>query len=264
MKQLGIAALLLTMIALSATASTCEVEVLFVSPVVDQTIEPRIIEAVDLAEDQVLIALYSFTDDELGAAVVRAHLRGVAVYILMDDGQDSDSQGREWPNLVAAGVPVAIEHETGLLHHKFVVIDGETVITGSYNWSDSADDNNFENSVFIQCEEIATQFVNQFCYIARYVIGLDWPICPDNGNGGLPPSDCLECLALLNSATESQFNACPGIGDTLAPRLVQYQPYSISGECTRAKLEGALQEVPYIGPARSQDVIDCICGDLFD
>jgi len=262
MRRLGLAFLVVIVAALSVAASTCEVEVLFVSPAIDQTIEPRIIEAIDNATEQVLIAMYSFTDDELGAAVIRAYERGVAVYVLMDDGQDSDSQGREWPNLVGAGVPVAVEHATGLLHHKFVVIDEATVITGSYNWSDSADNNNFENVVFIECAEIATQFINQFCYIAQDLIGLDWSICSTNGNGGLDA--CLECLARLNSATESQFDACPGIGDALAPRLVAYQPYRISGNCTRAQLEVALQGVPYIGPVKSQDVIDCICGDLFD
>jgi len=86
MRRLGLAFLVVIVAALSVAASTCEVEVLLVSPAVDQIIELRIIEAIDNATEQVLIALYSFADDELGAAVIRAYERGVAVYVLMDDG----------------------------------------------------------------------------------------------------------------------------------------------------------------------------------
>ena len=262
------AAIALTVLSVTLMGAECYVEALFVSPAVDGVIEARIIEEISGAQQQLLIALYSFTDDELGAAVISAHRRGVDVYVLMDDGQDSDSQGREWGKLVAAGIPVAVEHATGLLHHKFAVIDRQVVVTGSYNWSDSADDRNFENIVVIDCPEIAQQFADEFSYIANSVLHLGWIIgCSESQPPPPPPPEatvCLECLERLNRATEGQFDACNGIGDALAPRLVQYQPYTVAGACTRAAIEEALQAVPYIGPSRARDVVDCICGDLLE
>ena len=155
---------LLTLFALTVLGNyaSCSVEVLFVSPSVDGVIESRIIELLDKAEDSIYIAMYSFTDDQLGQAVVDAYGRGVDVKVLLDDGQDSEAGSREWPKLKEAGVPVKVEHETGLLHHKFAVIDERLVITGSYNWSNNADDDNFENVVVISCEQIAEVYVKEF------------------------------------------------------------------------------------------------------
>ena len=62
-----------------AQATQCEVEALFVSPAVDQTIETRLIAEIDAAEEQILVALVGFTDEELKDAAVRAFQRGVAI-----------------------------------------------------------------------------------------------------------------------------------------------------------------------------------------
>jgi len=143
-------------------SACCCVEAFFVSPSVDGVIESEIIKALDEAEKSIYIAMYSFTDDQLADAVIRAHDREVKVRLLLDDGQDSDKGNRQFPKLIDAGIAVRVEHVTGLLHHKFAVIDEKLVITGSYNWSDSADDDNFENVVFISCKEIADVYVNEF------------------------------------------------------------------------------------------------------
>jgi len=161
------AAILVTLVVVAGLAglanrSRCTVEAFFVSPEVDYVIERRLIEEIDQAEESILIAVYSFTDDDLGAAVVRAYDRGVDVRILLDEAQESGTQGREWPKLVAAGIPVTVEHVVGLMHHAFVVIDTKLTVTGSYNWTASADQNNFENVVFIECPEIAWEYTDKF------------------------------------------------------------------------------------------------------
>jgi len=140
----------------SAEQARCLVEAFFVSPAVDQVIERQILAAIDEAQESLFIAMYSFTDDELGQAVIEAYTkRGLDVRILLDESQADGTGGKEWPKLRAAGIPIMVEDVTGLFHHKFAVIDGRLVITGSYNWSASADEQNFENVVFIECEEIA-------------------------------------------------------------------------------------------------------------
>jgi hypothetical protein len=151
-------------------AASCDVEAYFVSPSIDSVIESVIIQALDEAQSEVLIAMYSFTDNEIGAAVIRAYQRGLDVRIILDDEQDSASQGREWPKLIDAGIPVCVEDVYGPeLHHKFVVVDSALVITGSYNWSDRADTKNFENVVVIRCPQIAKRYRVEFHAMELYL-----------------------------------------------------------------------------------------------
>ena len=146
-----------------AEETECLVEAFFVSPTIDHVIQRKIIDTINNAESSILIAMYSFTDDELGDAVIAAYQqRELDVRILLDGSQKGGTQGKEWPKLEAAGIPILVEDLTGSLHHKFAVIDGTTVITGSYNWSDKADKNNFENVVFINCEKIAQAYTDEF------------------------------------------------------------------------------------------------------
>ena len=153
-------------------AASCSVEAFFVSPDVDKVIERKVIEAIDSAKDRILIAMHLFTDDDLGEAVVSAYKRGVDVHILLDEGQESGTQGKEWPKLVAAGIPVMVEHVIGLMHHQFAVIDDLLTVTGSYNWTKNADETNFENVVFISCEEIALAYRTEFFRIWEELSGV--------------------------------------------------------------------------------------------
>jgi len=232
------------------SSACCSVEAFFVSPSVDGVIESRIIELLDNAEDSIYIAMYSFTDDELGAAVIEAHKRGVEVQILLDDGQNSDKGGREYPKLIDAGITVSVKHVTGSLHHKFVVIDGRLVITGSYNWSDNADDDNFENVLIVRCTEIADAYVAEFEGISK---NSSKPNGRSNG--------CEECLRRINEATFTKLEKCSKIGDASAQRIVEHQPFTVH-TCTRTTIRTALEELWYIESVRSEAVLKCLCGDL--
>ena len=145
-----------------ASGTECSVEVYFVSPSTDGVIEEQLINAINQAQDSLYIALYAFTDDELGQAVQSAFERGVQVRVLLHSNQEN-AVGGECERLVEkAGVPVYIKRGGGLFHHKFAIIDLQMVVTGSYNWSDSADDNNYENVVFIYSSEIACEYYQEF------------------------------------------------------------------------------------------------------
>ena len=142
-------------------STCCCVEAFFVSPSVDGVIESEIIKALDEAEKSLDIAMYSFTDDELAAAVIRAYDRGVKVRVILEDGKRNE-RGGEYDRLHDSGIAIKLATKGSLFHHKFVVIDDSLTITGSYNWSNNADKNNFENAVFISCEEIAEVYVKEF------------------------------------------------------------------------------------------------------
>ncbi len=140
---------------------SCTVESLFVSPSVDGVIEARLISILNAATRTVDLALYSFTDEQLGEAVIRAHQRGVAVRVIRDGSQSAVS-GDENDRLRGAGIEVLVENISVSMHHKFLVVDGTITVTGSYNWSDAADQSNFENVVVIVCPEVAASFTGEF------------------------------------------------------------------------------------------------------
>ncbi len=230
----------------SAKQEHCLVEPFFVTPTVDQVIERRLIEAIDQAEGSIIIAMYSFTDDELGAAVVRAYKRGVDVRILLDEAQESGTQGREWPKLVAAGIPVSIEHVVGLMHHAFVVIDTKLTVTGSYNWTASADEDNFENVIFIECPEIAWEYTNEF-FSALVALGSQTASHPLGQELFLDLVSVTSPVEIGEEATVA-VKTLPGAECTIR---VRYQ----SGWCTAAGLyskqadgHGGVSWTWYVGP----------------
>ena len=69
--------------------------------------------------------------------------------------------------LQAAGVPVEVSTQSRHLHHKFAVIDGRYVVTGSYNWTLNAEQRNRENMVILDCPEMAQAFSAEWDSIQR-------------------------------------------------------------------------------------------------
>ncbi len=120
-----------------------------------------IISLIDSAERSVLVAVYSFTSDQLADALIRAHRRGVEVRVVIEERQ-ANVQGSEYGRLRNAGIQVRLDGNSGLMHHKFMVVDGEVVVTGSYNWSAAAEDRNDENIVVIYDRRTASLFTQEF------------------------------------------------------------------------------------------------------
>lgn len=111
------------------------------------------------------VAAHGFTDNPLGTAVKLAKDRSANVRVLV---RDTSEQGSEVPYLVTNGVTVR-RYPTGtIFHHKYCIIDaGQTnsdpmVITGSHNWSASADEKNDENTLIIGDERIINIFKQEF------------------------------------------------------------------------------------------------------
>jgi len=144
-----------------STTAGCPIETYFVSPAVDGVCRRALLGLINSAQHSLDLAIYSFTDDQLGWAVVEAFRRGVAVRVIMDESQPQ-ARGGEYQRLTQAGIPVVVEKLPGLMHHKFLVVDGVAVATGSYNWSEAADDDNFENLVIIRDANVAEAFAREF------------------------------------------------------------------------------------------------------
>lgn len=110
-----------------------------------------VLDAIDTAQSSILVQAYSFTDARILKALVRAHERGVQVQVILDKSDAEPEHGRApvAEKLYAAGIPVWIDWSVSIAHSKVMVIDGDGVITGSYNFTYAAQHDNAENLIYI-------------------------------------------------------------------------------------------------------------------
>ena len=127
----------------------------------DDACARRIVEAIDGGERAIDVCVYTLTDDRLAAALLGARARGVTVRVITDDEKSSDL-GSDAVALMNAGIAVRMDRTLAHMHHKFALFDDRTVLTGSYNWTRSADRDNRENFVVSDDPVLLRRFRAQF------------------------------------------------------------------------------------------------------
>jgi phospholipase D len=122
--------------------------------------------AIDRASREIRVQAYYFTSVPILRALADAKRRGVDVEVILDRSQDrlAGKSGRYTSAvyLAHAGIPVWIDAVPGIAHNKVVVIDGRTVLTGSFNFTRAADERNAENVVLIEGADVATWFLENW------------------------------------------------------------------------------------------------------
>ena len=135
----------------TAHAALGTVEVLF-SPHDD--VEAAILRVLRGAKRTVHVQAYLLTSRALAAALIEARARGVHVEVLADREQTARGENSRIPQLVEAGIPVALEVHYAAAHNKIILVDaadaGGAVITGSYNFTYSARLRNAENVLILR------------------------------------------------------------------------------------------------------------------
>ncbi len=127
----------------------------------DGTLE-HILAAVNAAQESIYFLAYSFTSDELAQALIERAATGVKVEGVFDEDQYHSNKGTEFDRLQSAGLDVRLDGNPRLMHQKIIIIDGQVVITGSYNFSNNAEHNNDENTLIIHNQELTTQYLTEF------------------------------------------------------------------------------------------------------
>lgn len=155
MRRIATGPLLLLFVLLPACQrSDPEVEVLF-SPRGGCT--DAIVDALESAQETVLVQAYSFTSAPIAKALVDTQKRGVEVRVILDKSQKTEKYS-EADFLAHHGIPVLIDSQHAISHNKVMVIDGHAVITGSFNFSKAAEESNAENLVIIRDGPIAAKY----------------------------------------------------------------------------------------------------------
>lgn len=193
----------------------------------DQT-TAHIINAINSADYTLDIALFTFINNDLGDAVIAAKNRGVYVRCIIEN---SSYFGSEYNGLIAAGIPTFSQSSLpNDFHHKYCIIDAfeagsdPQVVTGSHNWTNSAEDEYDENTLIVHDLVLAQQYTEEF--FKRYV-----------ESGGVGVSENL-----LHSPVS--FYPNPANGTVFMNNILQLSGelfvYNTSGACVRQfSLNGA-------------------------
>jgi len=144
--------------ALPLLLSAADIEVYF-SP--KGGCEKAIVREIDRAKNSIDAAVYYFTKRQIADAIIRAKDRGVKIKLVLDKSQETQRYSKA-AYLARKGVPVRINSKYNLMYNKYAIIDGRTVITGSYNWTATAEHRNAENLLIIRDDETAGLFLKNF------------------------------------------------------------------------------------------------------
>ena len=108
-----------------------------------------IIRTIGEAKKTIQVQAYSFTNADIAKALLEAHKRAVNVRVVLDKSQETEKYTSA-TFLANSGVPVRIDDDFAIAHSKIMIIDGETVITGSFNFTKAAEERNAENVLVIR------------------------------------------------------------------------------------------------------------------
>src|SRR3990172_6990572 len=133
-------------------------EVLF-SP--EDSVLERLLDLVRKAQGSLHFLAFSFTSDELGQSLLALAENGVEVQGVMESSQAA-GQGSEYARLREAGLGVRLDGNPYSMHHKVLIIDGRIVVTGSYNFSRSAEERNDENVLILFDPQLAAAYEQEF------------------------------------------------------------------------------------------------------
>ena len=120
-----------------------------------------IIRQIETATRQLNICVFTISDDTIANSLLTAHQKGVNIKIITDNDKSLD-EGSDIEQLAKAGIAVKMDSTPNHMHHKFMLSDQRSLITGSYNWTRSAARYNHENILLTQDPAVVKSYANEF------------------------------------------------------------------------------------------------------
>ncbi len=113
------------------------------------------------AKNRIRICLFTISDDRIAEELISKHNRGVSVKVISDNDKIFD-RGSDIEKLHKAGIPIRLDMTSNHMHHKFALFDNHTTLTGSYNWTRSAERYNHENILITDSYKVLREFNKEF------------------------------------------------------------------------------------------------------
>jgi phosphatidylserine/phosphatidylglycerophosphate/cardiolipin synthase-like enzyme len=132
----------------------------YFSPV-DKVIE-KLVAQVNGAEHSIKFMAFTYTQKDLANAMIARQKAGVPVQGVIENR--GASQGSA-PALYCGKVSAKLDGNKYTMHHKVIIIDDKTVITGSFNFTQTANDANDDNALIIQSPAVATLYEQEFAKV---------------------------------------------------------------------------------------------------
>lgn len=120
-----------------------------------------IIRQINGAIRQLKICVFTISDDQITRSILGAHRRRVSVKVITDNDKSFD-HGSDIGQLAREGVMVKMDITNNHMHHKFMVVDERSLLTGSYNWTSSAARFNHENILITKEKVVVRSFLKEF------------------------------------------------------------------------------------------------------
>lgn len=125
--------------------------------------EAALLSLINDAATSLDLAIYGLNRQSLIDALIAAHNRGVTVRVLGDDEAATVSYQPYYQALSNAGIPIVTDTSLSTIqHNKFLVVDGQSVWTGSTNWTDTGFTLNTNNSIVITDTTLAAVYTSEF------------------------------------------------------------------------------------------------------
>lgn len=132
----------------------------------EKQLSPIIARAIIRAQEEILFMAFSFTDEQIGEAMLGRADAGVTLRGVFETvGADTGSS--YFPTMAQAemtmeNIAVRTDGNPQIMHHKVIIIDRATVIFGSFNFSDNANRRNDENIIIVHDPIFAGYFIEEF------------------------------------------------------------------------------------------------------
>ncbi len=110
------------------------------------------------AKKEIMVQAYSFTSAPIAKGLVDAYKRGVKVRVILDKSQRTEGYSSA-TFLTNAGISTFIDAKHAIAHNKVIIIDGSTVITGSFNFTKAAQEKNAENLLILHDTGLSSEFI---------------------------------------------------------------------------------------------------------
>jgi len=127
--------------------------------------QEAVISEINKAKQGIDIAMYYLSSREIAQALVKAQENKVQVRIVLDQGQEIESASKSGYLIKHGFDKIRYHLGFGLMHNKFAIIDGKSLITGSFNWTKTAEERNEENLLVISDEGTIEKYKERFNYL---------------------------------------------------------------------------------------------------
>ena|SRR3990167_958189 len=121
-----------------------------------------IVNTIAQAKETIYVQAYSFTSAPIAKALVDAKRRGVNVEVILDKSQTKTNKYSSATFLLNNHIPTWVDYKPSIAHNKIMIFDKTVVMTGSFNFTKSAQRRNAENLIVITDPVLAKKYLKNW------------------------------------------------------------------------------------------------------